>query len=52
MKTSRKFEKKMKNKSKEFKRNIIKLIKLKNRKKENFKFQKIGKEFKKKLRGI
>ncbi len=38
----------MKNK---FKRNIIKLMKLKN-KNENLKFQKIGKEFKEKLRGI
>ncbi len=42
----------MKKKSKEFKRNKIKLIKLKNRKKENLIFQKIGKEFKEKLRGI
>ncbi len=40
-----------KKKTKEFKRNKIKLIKLKNRKKK-LKFQKIGKEFKEKLRGI
>ncbi len=44
--------KKWKNNSKDFKRNKIKLIKLKNRKKENLKFRKIGKEFKEKLRGI
>ncbi len=51
-KISRKFEEKMKKKSKEFKRNKIKLIKLKNRKKENLKFRKIWKEFKEKLGDI
>ncbi len=50
-KTSWKFEEKIKKKSNEFQRNKIKLIKLKNRKKENMKFQKSGKEFKEKLRG-
>ncbi len=42
----------MKKKSKEFKRNKIQLIKLKNGKKETLKFRKIGKEVKEKLRGI
>ncbi len=42
----------MKKKSKEFRRNKIKLIKLKNRKKVNLKFRKVEKEFKEKLRGI
>ncbi len=52
MKIGWKFEEKMGRKSKEFKRNKIKLIKLKNRKKENLKFRKTGKEFKEKLSGI
>ncbi len=42
----------MKKNSKEFERNKIKSIKFENRKKENLKFRKIGKEFKEKLRGI
>ncbi len=36
--------------SKKFKKNKIKSIKLKNRKEENLKFQKIGKEFKEKVK--
>ncbi len=51
-KTSRKFGGKMKKNQKNFKRNKIKLIKLKNRRKENLKFRKIEKEFKENLRGI
>ncbi len=43
---------KWKKKSEKFKRNIIKLIKLKNRKKKNLKFRKTRKEFKEKLRSI
>ncbi len=42
----------MKRNSKEFKKNKIKLIKLKNRKKENLKFRKIGREFTEKLIGL
>ncbi len=44
--------KKWKKNAEEFKRDNIKLIKLKNRKKGNLKFRKTGKEFKEKLRGM
>ncbi len=51
-KPARNLRKKWKENSKEFKKNEKKLTKLKNRKKENLKLGKIGKEFKEKLRGI
>ncbi len=38
--------------SKEYKSNKIKLIKFKNKKKENSKFGEIGQEFEEKLRGV
>ncbi len=51
-KTSWKFEEKMKKENQKNYRNKIKLMKLRNRKKENLKSQKIGKEFKEKWIGI
>ncbi len=51
-KPARNLRKKWKQNLEEFKKKKIKLIKLKNIKKENLKFRKIGKGFKEKLRGI